>query len=182
MGENHFFSVLEASIIHFDWIALTMGITFFSYVFYIRALGIGKASITQAVRASIVIFTIPFSLVLSYYNVLPPFSTDPIMILIKIIGTTLVILGIVSFALTLVKAYVFIKIKPGYPIEETMQKLWNIRGVTRVTATAGHYDFIVKIHIRTLVKGYEKIIRKIEEIEAITDYKWESVLKEWENI
>ena len=104
------------------------------------------------------------------------------MILIKIIGTTLVILGIVSFALALVKAYVFINVKPGYPIEETMDKLWSIHGVTRVTVIAGTYDFIVKIRIRTLVKGYERIIRKLEGIEAIKKYKWESVLKEWENI
>lgn len=182
MGSRHFFAGLSASINHFDWVALTMGVTFFSYVFYIRALGIGKASVTQAVRASTVLFAIPFSLLLSYLNVIPPFSTDPVMLLIKMIGTTLVILGIVSFALALVKAYIFINVKPGYPIEETMKKLWNIRGVTRVTAIAGTYDFIVKIRIRTLVKGYERIIRKIEEIESIKDYKWESVLKEWEEI
>ena len=90
--------------------------------------------------------------------------------------------GIVSFALTLVKAYIFITVKPGYPIDETMRKLWDIHGVTRVTATAGAYDFIVKIRTRTLVKGYERIIRKIEEIEAIKDFRWESVLKEWESI
>ena len=159
-----------------------MTVTFFSYVFYIRALGIGKASVTQAVRASIVIFAIPFSLLLSYFNIIPPFSADPVMILIKTIGIILVLLGIVSFALTLVKAYIFINVKPGYPLDETMNKLWNIHGVTRVAATAGPYDFIVKIRTRTLVKGYEKIIRKIEEIEAIKEYKWESVLKEWEEI
>lgn len=92
------------------------------------------------------------------------------------------VLGIISFALNLVKAYIFITIKPGYSIEKTMQELWDIRGVTRVTATAGTYDFIVKIRIRALVKGYEKIIRKIEHIESIEKFKWESVLKEWEDI
>jgi len=182
MGSRHFMAGFSASINHFDWLALTMGVTFFSYVFYIRALGIGKASVTQAVRASTVLFAIPFSLLLSYFNIIPPFSADPVMILIKVIGTTLVILGIVSFALNLVKAYVFINVKTGISIEETMQKLWNIRGVTHVTATAGQYDFIVKIRIRTLVKGYERIIRKIDEIDAIKEYKWESVLKEWEDI
>lgn len=182
MDTGHFLGGITASIEHFEWVALTMGITFFSYVFYIRALGIGKASVTQAVRASTILFAIPFSLVLSYFNVIPPFSTDPVIILIKMIGTILVVLGIVSFALTLIKAYVFINVKPGYPIEETMEKLWKIGGVTRVTVTAGYYDFIVKIRTRTLVKGYEKTIRKLEEIEAIKEYKWESVLKEWENI
>lgn len=182
MGSSHFITGLTASINHFNWVALTMGVTFFSYVFYIRALGIGKASVTQAVRASTVLFAIPFSLVLIYFGIIDPFLIDPVMILIKIIGLTLVILGIVSFALTLVKAYIFINVKPGYPIDETMNKLWNIRGVTRVTANAGPYDFIVKIHTRTLVKGYERIIRKIEEIESIQKYKWQSVLKEWENV
>jgi len=182
MGTGYLIEGISASIEHFNWVALTMGVTFFSYVFYIRALGIGKASVTQAVRASAVLFAIPFALIISYYNVIPPFSTDPVMILIKIIGTILVILGIISFALAMTKAYVFITVNPGYPIDETMNKLWNIRGVTRVTATAGKYDFIIKIRIRTLVKGYEKIIRKLEEIEAINKFKWESVLKEWEDI
>jgi len=182
MGKNHFIEGITVSINHFDWVALTMAITFFSYVFYIRALGIGKASVTQAVRASIVLLAIPFSLLLVYLGIIQPVLIDPVMILIKIIGTSLVILGIVSFALTLVKAYIFINVKPGYPLEETMKKLWDIHGVTRVTATAGPYDFIVKIRTRTLVKGYERILRKVEEIEAIQDYKWQSVLKEWENI
>ena len=182
MGTGYLIEGISASIEHFNWVALTMGVTFFSYVFYIRALGIGKASVTQAVRASAVLFAIPFALIVSYYNVIPPFSTDPVMILIKIIGTILVILGIISFALAMTKAYVFITVNPGYPIDETMNKLWNIRGVTRVTATAGKYDFIIKIRIRTLVKGYEKIIRKLEEIEAINKFKWESVIKEWEDI
>jgi DNA-binding Lrp family transcriptional regulator len=110
------------------------------------------------------------------------FSTQPVMILIKAMGTILVIMGIISFALTLVKAYIFINVKPGYPLEETMNRLWNIRGVTRVCATTGPYDFVVKIRTRTLVKGYERIIKKIEEIESIKKFKWESVLKEWERI
>jgi len=94
----------------------------------------------------------------------------------------LVILGIVTFALTLVKAYIFIRMKPGYPIEETMQNLWKINGVNRVTAVAGDYDFIVKVRTRTLVKGYERIIRKLETIPGIKEYRWQSVLKEWEDI
>jgi DNA-binding Lrp family transcriptional regulator len=181
-GSSNFLAGIMASINYFGWVALTMGVTFFSYVFYIRALGIGKASVTQAVRASTIIFAIPFTILLAYFNIIPLFSTELVLLLIKIIGSVLIILGIVSFALTLVKAYIFISVKPGYDIEETMNKLWNIRGVTRVTATAGQYDFIVKIRTRTLVKGYERIIRKVEEIEGLKDYKWESVLKEWEKI
>ena len=180
--QNNIIAGIRASLDHFWWVSLTMAVTFFAFVFYIRALGIGKASITQAVRSSIIIFTIPVTILLAFFGIIPFFSLDPVWLLIKIIGITLIILGIVSFALTLVKAYIFIKMKPGHPIEELMQKLWNINGVTRVTAVSGKYDFIIKIRTRTLVKGYENILRKIQSIDGIKEYKWQSVLKEWEDI
>jgi DNA-binding Lrp family transcriptional regulator len=173
---------INASFDHFWWVSLTMTVTFFAFVLYIRALGIGKASITQAVRSSLIIFAIPVTILLAAFGIIPFFSTDPVWLIIKIIGIILVILGIVSFALTLVKAYIFIKMKSGYSIEKTMVEFWNIPGVTRVAAVAGEYDYIIKIRTRTLVKGYEKILRKVESIEGIEEYKWQSVLKEWEDI
>ncbi len=182
MGTNHLAAGISASINQFHWIAIISIGAFFALVFYIRALGIGKASVVQAVRSSTIMFSIPVSLFIASLGIIDPFSLDPVLLVIKVIGITIMMLGIISFALNLVKAYIFIQVKPGYPLEETMQKLWNIRGVNRVTATAGKYDFIVKIRIRALVKGYEKIIRKIESIDAVESYKWESVLKEWEDI
>jgi DNA-binding Lrp family transcriptional regulator len=179
---SHIMEGLNASVQNFGWVALTMSVTFFAFVFYIRALGIGKASITQAVRSSVIIFTIPVSILLAFLGIIPLFSLDPVWLIIKFIGIILIILGILSFALTLTKAYIFIKIKPGAPIEKVMKQLWNIRGVTRVTAVAGKYDFIIKIRTRTLVKGYEQIIRKVEEIPGIKEYRWQSVLREWEDI
>jgi DNA-binding Lrp family transcriptional regulator len=181
-GTHYFQSALTAVEEYYNWVMLTMLFTFFSYVFFIRALGIGKASVTQAIRSSTIIFIIPFSVVLASIGIIQPFSTDPSLLIVKTIGIILILLGIISFALTLVKAYIFIEIKPGYSIQETMQNLWKISGVTRVAATAGTYDIMVKIHTRTLVKGYERILKKIEELDAVQEYKWESVLKEWENI
>ncbi len=182
MHTGYILGGLRASVAYFDWLTLTMGITFFSYVFYIRALGIGKASVTQAVRATIIIFAIPFSLFIAHFGIISPLPGDPVMILIKSIGTILVILGITSYALTLVKAYIFVTMKPGYSVYETMEKIWDIHGVARVTATAGVNDFIVKIRVRALVKGYERIIRHLEKIEAIQKFTWSSVLKEWEEL
>jgi len=181
-GSSIFFEGIRVTIEYFHWMAVIGIGTFLSFVFYIRALGIGKASVTQAVKSSVIIFSIPVSIALSYIGLVDPITTDPVLLIIKFIGIVLMILGIMSFALTLTKAYIFIRINTGYPIEETMNKIWNIKGVNRVTATAGSYDYIVKIRTRTLVKGYEKIIRKLEEIDAIKEYKWESVLKEWEKI
>ncbi len=182
MGTNHLIDGFNAAYNHLWWSTLIAIGAFFAFIFYIRALGIGKASIVTAVRSSIIIFTIPVSLFIAHLGVIDPFSFDPTLLIIKIIGITIMILGILSFALNLVKAYIFINIKTGYDIEETMQSFWKISGVTRVCAVAGEYDIILKIRTRALVKGYEKILKKIEEVEAVEHYKWESVLKEWEDI
>ena len=167
---------------YFLLLAITMGITFFAYVLYIRSLGMGKASVNNAIRASTIIFAIPFSILLLKLGVITDFSTDPVMLIIKVIGMIMIVMGIISFAITVVKAYIFIDVKTGYPLRETMQKLWNIRGVSHVTITSGKYDFIVKVSTRTLMKGYERIIKKLNEIDEINKYHWESVLKDWEKI
>jgi DNA-binding Lrp family transcriptional regulator len=179
---NNLYSGVVLSFEHFEWVALSMVLTFFGLVFYIRSLGIGKASVAQSVRASMIIFVLPVSILLSSMGIIGSMNLDPTMLLIKIIGITLILLGIASYALTLVKGYIFINAKPGHDIYETMDKLWNINGVKRVTATAGEYDYIIKIHTRTLMKGYERVIRQIEKIDAIKTYKWQSVLREWEDI
>jgi DNA-binding Lrp family transcriptional regulator len=167
---------------YFLLLALTMGTTFFAYVLYIRSLGMGKASVNNAIRASTIIFAIPFSILLLWLGVITEFSTDPVMLIIKVIGMIMIVMGIISFALTVVKAYIFIDVKTGRPLRETMQKLWNIRGVSHVTITSGKNDFIVKVSTRTLMKGYERIIKKLDEIDEIKKYRWASVLKDWEKI
>lgn len=182
MNTGHLIAGVQATFDHIFWVSMIAIGAFFAFVFYVRALGIGKASIAQAVRSSTIIFSIPVSIFIAYLGIIQQFSLDPTLLLIKIIGVIIMILGIISFALTLVKAYIFINLKPGYPIEDTMNQLWKMRGVTRVTAVAGPYDIMVKIRTRTLVKGYEKIIKNLGEIPAIKDYKWQSVLKEWEDI
>jgi DNA-binding Lrp family transcriptional regulator len=181
---GHLITAFTTSInpYYFLLLALTMGTTFFAYVLYIRSLGMGKASVNNALRASTIIFAIPFSIILLQLGVITDFSTDPVMLIIKIIGIVMIVMGIISFALTVVKAYIFVTVKPGRPFRETMQKLWNIRGVTHVTITTGKYDFVVKVSTRTLMKGYERIIKKLDEIDEVNKYRWASVLKDWEKI
>jgi len=181
---GHLIAAFTTSInpYYFLLLALTMGTTFFAYVLYIRSLGMGKASVNNALRASTIIFAIPFSIILLQLGVITDFSTDPVMLIIKVIGIVMIVMGIISFALTVVKAYIFVTVKTGRPLRETMQKLWNIRGVTHVTITTGKYDFVVKVSTRTLMKGYERIIKKLDEIDEVNKYRWASVLKDWEKI
>jgi len=158
-----------------------MGVTFFAYVLYIRALGLGKASISQAVKASTIIFAIPLSLLLSYYMDFS-FSASPTLLIIKFMGIILVVLGVVTFALTEVRAYVFINAQGDKSIKKLMEDIWHIRGIVAVSALAGKHDLIAKVRIRTLGKGYERIIRRLEGIEGIEEFMWQSILKEWEEI
>ncbi|MEF8848407.1 MAG: Lrp/AsnC ligand binding domain-containing protein [Candidatus Thermoplasmatota archaeon] len=182
MGTNNLFLGLFESVQNFFWVGIVATGAFFSFILYIRALGMGKASVAQAVKSSTIVFSIPVTLAIASFGIIEPFSLDPTLLLIKAIGIIIMLLGISSFALNLVKAYIFIKVKPGVNIEGLMDDIWKLKGVTHVTATAGRYDLVVKIRIRTLVKGYEKIIRKLDDLKAIQSYKWDSVLKEWDNL
>ncbi|KAA0004549.1 MAG: hypothetical protein DRN33_00945 [Thermoplasmata archaeon] len=180
-NKDYFFEGINTAYKFYPWLSLTMGVTFFSYVLYIRALGLGKASISQAVKASTIIFAIPLSLLLSRYMDFS-FSASPTLVIIKLMGIILVVLGVATFALTEVRAYVFINAQGNKSIKQLMEEIWHIRGVVAVAALAGKHDMIAKVRIRTLGKGYERIIRRLEGIEGIEEFLWQSVLKEWEDI
>ena len=63
-----------------------------------------------------------------------------------------------------------------------IEEIWKIKGVTSIAAVAGSYDIIAKVRIRSLGKGYERIVRVLEGINGIASFKWHSILKEWEEI
>ena len=177
---RHFFAAINA-IKYWPIFFLSMGTTFFSYIFYIRALGLGKASVTQAVKSFTIIFSIPFSLLIASYIPISFYESTP-QLVIKVMGIIMVIMGVVSFALTEVRAYIFIKAKTGHPIAKLIEDIWEIKGVTAVAAVAGRYDIISKVRIRTLGKGIERIIRELEKINGIEKFEWHSILREWEEI
>ena len=180
IDKKNFFDALNI-LKYWHLFFISMGVTFFSYVLYIRALGLGKASVTQAVKAFTIIFAIPFTIFLSSFIPISFYESIPQLIL-KIMGIVLVIMGVVSFALTEVRAYIFIKAKTGYPINELLNDIWHIKGITSVAVVAGKYDLIAKARMRTLGKGYERIIRSLEKVKGIENFEWETILKEWEEV
>lgn len=163
---------------------VSMEITFFARVTYIRALGIGKASVTQAVTSISIILGIPLTWVGTYLmpNVFVGLPTTFWIALVKVFGTILVTLGIVALALSEVKAYILIRSTGGGRGSEILRSLSRIKGVVSVSALAGRYDFIVKIKVRALGKAYRVVVRELERIEGIRDFIWLSTLYEWEEI
>lgn len=177
-----FYTSLEFIPRFYPLFILSMSATFFSYVLYIRALGIGKASTVQSLYATSLIFSMPVGLALSAAGYILMPQGSGIMLLIRGIGISLVLLGVVSFALTEVKGYVFVKVQIGYHIREILNRIWDIKGVESVSAVTGKYSLVAKVRTRTLGKGYEQILSRLEEIEGIEDFKWFPILKEWENM
>ncbi|MCD6512970.1 MAG: hypothetical protein J7K61_05150 [Thermoplasmata archaeon] len=179
-GTNHVMNAIKA-MKYWHWLFLSMGVTFFAYILYIRALGMGKASVTQAVTSLSIAFSIPYSLLLADTLHIVVFESS-LHAIIKIMGIILVVMGVISFALTEVKGYLFIRLKSGYEASKVISKIWEIKGITNVAAVTGNCDIVAKVRIRTLGKGYERIIRTLEKVKEIDSFRWDSILKEWEEI
>jgi DNA-binding Lrp family transcriptional regulator len=149
----------------------------FSYILFIRALGISTASIAQAVKSVSLIISIVFSLLMGQMA-----GIESTFALLKIMGVILVILGIVDISFTEVRAFLFIRVKNGHSAKEVTDAIWKIKGIDSVSSVSGEYDVIARVRTRTLGKGYETIVTKINAIDGIRDFHWDSVLKEWENV
>jgi len=174
---------LYYSIVFFVPLAIDMLITFFAMVFYIRALGMGKMSIVNALSSTSVIFSLPLTAFLSvrFPEVYELPSFEGALLYLRIIGITLVFLGIIAIALSEITAYILIKARPGY-ISKLLLEIQKIHGVEWVSIIIGKYDLIVRVKTRVYSKVYDNIIRRIIQLEGIEDFHWISVLKEWERI
>jgi DNA-binding Lrp family transcriptional regulator len=148
-----------------------------SFILFIRALGISSASIAQAVKSVSLVITLLFSLLMGQLT-----GIESTFALLKFMGVVLVILGIIDISFAEVHSVLFIKLESGQNSLSVMDSIWNIKGVDSVALVSGEYDLIAKIRTRTLGKGYETIITKIEGMGGISSVHWDSVLKEWENV
>lgn len=173
----------EYFIPSFAFVALDMAIVFFASITYIRALGIGKMSMVNALTAVSVILGIPFTYVgyLLAPHAFPPPTTSLFLWTIKIIAIVLVVIGIVSISISEIKSYLLLNVRPGC-IPHVMDKLRHLKGVETISAVSGEYAIIVKIRLRSLAKVYNMMIRYIENIDGIEDVISVLIAKEWERI
>ncbi|MCJ7640158.1 MAG: hypothetical protein MUO70_09895, partial [Euryarchaeota archaeon] len=181
-GTSYIIEGVESSFMFFWPVALSMTIVLFSALAYIRSLRIGKPSVAQAIKATTILFSVPISFLLSMF-IFIPFPNSPTIWLIRVIGFILIILGIATFAFSEVKAFVFIKIDPKVKIKSILDDVGKIKGVETLSVIFGErYDIIANVRSRTLMKGYTQIIQKLETTHGIKEFKFVSILKEWENV
>ncbi len=165
-------------IIH--WLLIPVILTFFSFVFYIQALGKGKMSVVQGINSISIVLGIPLNIlgVFFFPAVFSTISPDPFFWFLRIIGTVFVISGIIALSLSEMRGYVLVKVAPG--CLDIMTELYRIRGVKRVSFTTGRWDLMLRIDIRSLGSARAKILRKIEETRGVRDMETHLILKEWD--
>ncbi|MEM0466310.1 MAG: hypothetical protein QXX20_01730 [Candidatus Thermoplasmatota archaeon] len=181
-GTNYLGEGFESSLLFFWPVALSMTVGLFSILAYIRSLKIGKTSVAQAIRASTILFSIPISFVLSQYVEIS-FPDSPVIWLIRFMGYILVIIGIITFALSEIKAFVFIKVEPKVKKHAILELVSQVKGVESACVVfAANHDIIAYVRTRTLLRGYTQIVQKLEKTPGIQKVKFISIIKEWENL
>lgn len=167
----------------FWFVALDMAIVFFASITYIRALGIGKMSIVNALTSVSVILGIPFTIVgfLIAPHAFPPPSDSLFIWIVKIIAVVLVTIGIISISISEIKSYLLLKVRPGC-IPHVMDELSHLKGFVSIAAVSGEYAIVAKVRLRGLAKVYNMMIRYIENIKGIEQIISVMIAKEWERI
>lgn len=162
------------------WLFAPVGLTFFSLIAYLQALGRGKMSVVQAIGSVSIILGIPLTLLGAnlFPGVYNPPATDFLSWLIKIIGTVFVISGIIALSMSEMRGYILVKIRPG--TGDILTKLRKIHGVSRVSAISGKWDYIIRIDIRSLASTRAKTLKNIEEVPGVIDMETMLILREWQ--
>ncbi|MHA2332729.1 MAG: Lrp/AsnC ligand binding domain-containing protein [Candidatus Hodarchaeales archaeon] len=163
---------------------ISMLIAFIAIALYIRALAMGKMTVVNAFTSVNIIFTALFSIIGSFF--LPevysfPF-TDPLLIILRIVGALLLIIGIFSLSLTESYLYIFIELekKAQYYTPQIMEFIGEIKGINTVTSVAGVYDLFATARIRTLGRANTLIVKKLSKIPGLKRTETRATLYHWE--
>lgn len=156
------------------WIILSMIGVFFSFIFELRALNVGKASIVvsfmtvSAVGSTLIITPLISSLFPGAFGAI---EFDLYTWLLKIVGGVLIITGITAYSLTEdTYFYLLINTKIG-EVDTVFDELKNLPETECVCSVAGEYDIITKVRNRSVGRVHSTIskIEKIHGIEQVLD-------------
>ena len=159
-------------------VALSMLLVYVSRIFYIRALAMGKMSIVNSLASISVIAGIPITVILSF--IWPQYfqiTSNWLVWLLRGIGAILVFTGIVGLSLSEVKIVILGKVKPGEKCD--FEQIKEIPGVEKVSILTGEYDLMIILRTRTIGRGYQSIVARLELIPCIDVLVSSTILKEW---
>jgi uncharacterized membrane protein len=153
--------------------------TFFSVVFYVRALGRGSMSVVNSLTSISVVLGIPITLIGNFLlpGAFGDLLSDSFLMIIKGLGIILVMIGVIALQATDVRAMVFIKVKSE--TGDILPDLFDIKGVEKASAIAGDYDYLICIKSRSLGKTRTNILNKLNEIPEIESHETLVVLQDY---
>ena len=162
-------------------IALSMLLVYIARILYVRALAMGKMSIVNSLSSVSVIAGIPITIIFGFiwpaYFPMPGGSYAWVVWLLRGIGAILVFSGIVGLSMSEVKIMILAKVKSGMRCD--YEKIKAISGVERVSALTGKYDLMIILRSRTIGRGYQPIVEKLEKIPCLDDIVSNTIMKEW---
>lgn len=162
-------------------ISVSMLLVFIARILYVRALSMGKMSIVNSLSSISVIAGIPIALIFNFiwpiYFPLPSGNFAWVVWLLRGIGSLLVFSGIIGLAMSEVKIMVLAKVKAGMACD--YEKIKSISGVEKVSVLTGKYDLMIILRTRTIGRGYQSIVEKLELMPCLSDIVSNPVLKEW---
>jgi uncharacterized membrane protein len=176
-------TVIHTLIIQFPliwpWLIFPVVLTFFALVAKLQALGRGKMSVVQAIGSVSIILGIPLTLLGTFLfpGIFFPPAIDMLSWLIKLIGTTFVLAGILALSMSEMRGYILVKTRPG--TGDILGLLRKIQGVSRVSAISGKWDYFVRIDIRSLASTRIKTLKRIEKVPGVIDMETMLILREW---
>jgi len=175
-NENTLQNIIQIWKIIVPIVSFGMTFTFIAYILYIRLLALGKMSVVNAITSISIVFSIIFTAI--NLKIVNGKSFTPEQWTQKILGSILVIAGIITLSLSTINTFVFIKCKPGTN-HDVFEKLSHLK-LESVALTSGTYDIIAKVNIRSVGRYHSLLIKKIEKIDGIEKVYTLTVMRQWE--
>ncbi|MHA1204280.1 MAG: EamA family transporter [Candidatus Heimdallarchaeaceae archaeon] len=157
----------------------SMLLVYLGVIAYTRALTMGKMSIVRALNSISVISTYPLAAIFAIWfpAIFSSGGNDIVGIILKISGSILILIGVVTLSMSETRGLIFAKIKIGEKID--LEKLSQIRGIESVAYTSGVYDLIISIRLRNIGKAYNLIRKSIAKLPWIESVVTLPVIREY---
>ncbi|MGY5876841.1 MAG: Lrp/AsnC ligand binding domain-containing protein, partial [Candidatus Thorarchaeota archaeon] len=173
-------TIMSSSFIPLLWLMIGSAITIFlSLVLYVRALGRGSMAVVNSLSSVSVVLGLVVTLV---GNLLLPggfgaVTGNPFIWELKIFGVILVMIGVIALEAADVRSMVIIKVKPL--TGDILPSLFDIKGVEKVAALAGPYDYVLSIKSRSLGKTRTNILKRVQAIPEVDSIETLVVLRDY---
>jgi uncharacterized membrane protein len=153
--------------------------TFFALVMYARALGRGSMAIVNSLASVSVVLGMFITILGNQFlpGAFGDTTIDPFLWILRGLGIILVMIGVIALQATEVRAMVLIRVKPQSG--DILADLYDIKGVEKVSALAGDYDYMICIKSRSLGKTRLNILNKLNKIPEIQYHETLVVLQDY---